>query len=198
VFYRLSARARDQGDGRLDGRQADHLRDGESRSGDHRRGGSAEVRTTAHHGDGRRTIPTRSQRSRLSPFCSAASLRRRASQINMEMKIAAARASQRFAARRTDEVAAVYGNAAEVRSGLHHPDAVRPRPFLCATGRGKAAMDTGVARSRCRHGGLTSATCARAAIRSRACWRACFERLQALAQRVVFAEGARKQVIRAR
>ena len=83
------------------------------------------------------------------PFIFRGALDVRATQINEEMKIAAA---QRAGRAGREDVPGCGGQglrpgAAAVRAGLHHPQAVRPaRADVGGAGRGEAAMETGVAR----------------------------------------------------
>ena len=63
---------RDPGDGEVDGAAADHLRHGQSRSGDHARGGEGRPPRRASSPPAARTIRTRSTTSWASPTSSAA------------------------------------------------------------------------------------------------------------------------------
>ena len=73
VFLGLSAKgALTQDDGARHGPPADHLRHGQSRSGDHAGGGEGRARTTPSSPPAGRTIPTRSTTCSASPTSSAA------------------------------------------------------------------------------------------------------------------------------
>ena len=123
----------------------------------------------------------------------------RASAINMEMKIAAARALAALAREDVpDEVAAVYGT--RLKFG---PDYIIPTPFdprlisSIPPAVAKAAMDTGVARKP-----IADMEAYKQSLRSRrdpvaGVLQGVFQRLRQAPKRVVFAEGEEEQVIRA-
>ena len=134
------------------------------------------------------------------PYIFRGALDVRATTINMEMKIAAARALAELAREDVpDEVAAAYG--ARPKYG---PDYIIPVPFdprlisYVPPAVAKAAMDTGVARKPIVD---MDAYRAAAALAPRSGRRRAaagvFERLRRRPQRVVFAEGEEEQVIRA-
>ena len=134
------------------------------------------------------------------PYIFRGALDVRATTINMEMKIAAARALADLAREDVpDEVAAAYG--ARPKFG---PDYIIPVPFdprlisAIPPAVAKAAMDTGVARKPIVDMDAYRAAAARAARSGR---RRAAARLRAAAparrKRVVFAEGEEEQVIRA-
>jgi malate dehydrogenase (oxaloacetate-decarboxylating)(NADP+) len=81
------------------------------------------------------------------PFIFRGALDVRATAINEEMKIAAARAIAELAREPVpEEVAAAYGQNAHLRARLHHPRAVRSAPDGSRSSAvAKAAMDQGVA-----------------------------------------------------
>src|SRR5207342_1703604 len=123
----------------------------------------------------------------------------RAKTINIEMKIAAARALAELAREDVpDEVAAAYG--ARPKFG---PDYIIPVPFdprlisYIPPAIAKAAMDTGVARKP-----IVDMEAYKVQLRSRrdpvaGVLQRVYERLRRRPQRVVFAEGEEEQVIRA-
>jgi malate dehydrogenase (oxaloacetate-decarboxylating)(NADP+) len=133
------------------------------------------------------------------PYIFRGALDVRASAINMEMKIAAARALAELAKEDVpDEVAAAYG--ARPKFG---PDYIIPVPFdprlisWVPPAVAKAAMDTGVARKP-----IVDMDAYREALRSRlnpaaGTLQQVFSRLKRAPKRVVFAEGEEEQVIRA-
>ena len=133
------------------------------------------------------------------PYIFRGALDVRATTINMEMKIAAARALAELAREDVpDEVAAAYG--ARPKYG---PDYIIPVPFdprlisYVPPAVAKAAMDTGVARKP-----IVDMDAYRAQLRSRrdpvaGVLQRVYERLRRRPQRVVFAEGEEEQVIRA-
>src|SRR5712671_6319871 len=158
-----------------------------------------EVRDDAIMATGRSDYPNQINNVLGFPYIFRGALDVRATTINMEMKIAAARALAELAREDVpDEVAAAYG--ARPKFG---PDYIIPVPFdprlishvppAVAT----AAMDTGVARKP-----IVDMDGYRAQLRSRRDPVAGFlqrvhERLRRRPQRVVFAEGEEEQVIRA-
>src|SRR6185436_12278418 len=133
------------------------------------------------------------------PYIFRGALDVRATTINMEMKIAAARALAELAREDVpDEVAAAYG--ARPKFG---PDYIIPVPFdprlisHVPPAVAKAAMDTGVARKP-----IEDMDAYRHALRSRrdpiaGVLQQVFQRLKRSPKRVVFAEGEEEQVIRA-
>jgi malate dehydrogenase (oxaloacetate-decarboxylating)(NADP+) len=133
------------------------------------------------------------------PFLFRGALDVRAKAINMEMKIAAARALAALAREDVpDEVAAVYG--ARLKFGR---DYIIPTPFdprlisAVPPAVAKAAMDTGVARKP-----ITDMDGYRETLRRRrdpiaGVLQRVFERVRRSPRRVVFAEGEEEQVIRA-
>jgi malate dehydrogenase (oxaloacetate-decarboxylating)(NADP+) len=133
------------------------------------------------------------------PYIFRGALDVRASAINMEMKIAAARALAELAKEDVpDEVAAAYG--ARPKFG---PDYIIPVPFdprlisWVPPAVAKAAMDTGVARKP-----IVDMDGYRETLRSRlnpaaGTLQQVFSRLKRSPKRVVFAEGEEEQVIRA-
>jgi malate dehydrogenase (oxaloacetate-decarboxylating)(NADP+) len=133
------------------------------------------------------------------PYIFRGALDVRATTINMEMKIAAARALADLAREDVpDEVAAAYG--ARPKYG---PDYIIPVPFdprliaYVPPAVAKAAMDTGVARKP-----IADMEAYRVQLKSRrdpvaGVLQRVYERLRRRPQRVVFAEGEEDQVIRA-
>jgi len=133
------------------------------------------------------------------PYIFRGALDVRATTINMEMKIAAARALADLAREDVpDEVAAAYGTRPK-----YGPDYIIPVPFdprlisFVPPAVAKAAMDTGVARKP-----IVDTDAYRSALRSRrdpiaGVLARVFQRLRRSPKRVVFAEGEEEQVIRA-
>ena len=159
----------------------------------------AEVRSDAIMATGRSDYPNQVNNVLGFPFLFRGALDVRASAINMEMKIAAARALAELAREDVpDEVAAVYGT--RLRFG---PDYIIPTPFdprlisHVPPAVAKAAMDTGVARKP-----IVDMDAYRQQLRTRrdpvqGVLARVFERLRRTPKRVVFAEGEEEQVIRA-
>ena len=159
----------------------------------------AEVRDDAIMATGRSDYPNQVNNVLGFPYIFRGALDVRATTINMEMKIAAARALAELAREDVpDEVAAAYG--ARPKYG---PDYIIPVPFdprLISTmppAVAKAAMDTGVARKP-----IVDMDAYRQQLRSRrdpiaGVLQRVFERLRRSPKRVVFAEGEEEQVIRA-
>ena len=86
----------------------------------------AEVRNDAIMATGRSDYPNQINNVLGFPYIFRGALDVRATTINMEMKIAAARALAELAREDVpDEVAAAYGTRSEIRARLHHPGAVR-------------------------------------------------------------------------
>src|SRR6201984_1238847 len=159
----------------------------------------AAVRTDAIMATGRSDYPNQINDVLGFPYIFRGALDVRARTINMEMKIAAARALAGLAREDVpDEVAAAYGGRPKFG-----PDYIIPVPFdprlisAIPPAVAKAAMDTGVARRpiadmdaygqqlRTRRDPV-------AGVRQRV-----YQRLRRRPQRVVFAEGEEEQVIRA-
>src|ERR1700694_3217735 len=159
----------------------------------------AEVRSDAIMATGRSDYPNQINNVLGFPYIFRGALDVRATAINMEMKIAAARALAELAREDVpDEVAAAYG----VRP-KYGPDYIIPVPFdprlisFVPPAIAAAAMDTGVARE-----AIVDMEAYRGQLRSRRDPVAGFlqrvhERLRRRPQRVVFAEGEEEQVIRA-
>src|SRR5882672_1854169 len=159
----------------------------------------AAVRDDAIMATGRSDYPNQINNVLGFPYIFRGALDVRATTINMEMKIAAARALADLAREDVpDEVAAAYG--ARPKYG---PDYIIPVPFdprlisFVPIAVAKAAMDTGAARKP-----IVDMDAYRAQLRSRrdpvaGVLARVFERLRRRPQRVVFAEGEEDQVIRA-
>src|SRR5215216_904266 len=159
----------------------------------------AEVRDDAIMATGRSDYPNQVNNVLGFPYIFRGALDVRATTINMEMKIAAARALAELAREDVpDEVAAAYG--ARPKYG---PDYIIPVPFdprlisYVPPAVAKAAMDTGVARrpivdmdGYCQQ--LRSRRDPIAGVLQQV-----FERLHRSPRRIVFAEGEEEQVIRA-
>jgi malate dehydrogenase (oxaloacetate-decarboxylating)(NADP+) len=159
----------------------------------------AAVRDDAIMATGRSDYPNQINNVLGFPYIFRGALDARARTINMEMKIAAARALAALAREDVpDEVAVAYG--ARPKYG---PDYIIPVPFdprlisFIPPAVAKSAMDTGVARKP-----IDDMEAYRAALRSRrdpvaGVLARVFERLRRQPKRVVFAEGEEEQVIRA-
>jgi malate dehydrogenase (oxaloacetate-decarboxylating)(NADP+) len=159
----------------------------------------AEVRDDAIMATGRSDYPNQVNNILGFPFIFRGALDVRATTINMEMKIAAARALAALAREDVpDEVAALYG--ARPKYG---PDYIIPVPFdprLISTvppAVAQAAMATGVARKP-----IIDMEAYRQQLRSRldpvaGVLQRLYDRLHQRPRRVVFAEGEEEQVIRA-
>jgi malate dehydrogenase (oxaloacetate-decarboxylating)(NADP+) len=159
----------------------------------------AAVREDAIMATGRSDYPNQINNVLGFPYIFRGALDVRAKTINMEMKIAAARALAELAREDVpDEVAAAYG--ARPKFG---PDYIIPVPFdprlisSVPPAVAKAAMDTGVARRPIVDMGeyrnqLRSRRDPIAGVLARV-----FERLRRQPKRIVFAEGEEEQVIRA-
>src|SRR3979490_2772112 len=159
----------------------------------------AAVRTDAVMATGRSDYPNQIHNVLGFPYIFRGALAVRASTINMEMKIAAARALAELAREDVpDEVAAAYGS--RPRFG---PDYIIPVPFdprlisAIPPAVAQAAMDTGVARKP-----IVDMDAYRHTLRSRrdpiaGVLQQVFQRLRRSPKRVVFAEGEEEQVIRA-
>jgi len=159
----------------------------------------AEVRDDAIMATGRSDYPNQINNVLGFPYIFRGALDVRATTINMEMKIAAAKALAALARSDVpDEVAAAYG--ARPKFG---PDYIIPVPFdprlisAVPPAVAQAAMDTGVARKP-----ITDMNAYTAQLRSRrdpvaGVLEHVFDRLRRAPKRVVFAEGEEEQVIRA-
>jgi malate dehydrogenase (oxaloacetate-decarboxylating)(NADP+) len=159
----------------------------------------AEVRDDAIMATGRSDYPNQVNNVLGFPYIFRGALDVRATTINMEMKIAAARALAELAREDVpDEVAAAYGMRPKFG-----PDYIIPVPFdprlisHVPPAVAKAAMDTGVARKP-----ITDMDAYKQSLRSRrdpvaGVLQAVYERLRRSPKRVVFAEGEEEQVIRA-
>src|SRR5436190_7887633 len=159
----------------------------------------AAVRSDAIMATGRSDYPNQINNVLGFPYIFRGALDVRATTINMEMKIAAAKALADLAREDVpDEVAAAYGMRPK-----YGPDYIIPVPFdprlisYVPPAVAKAAMDTGVARKP-----IVDMDAYRAALRSRrdpvaGVLARVFERLRRTPKRVVFAEGEEEQVIRA-
>jgi malate dehydrogenase (oxaloacetate-decarboxylating)(NADP+) len=159
----------------------------------------AEVRDDAIMATGRSDYPNQINNVLGFPYIFRGALDVRASTINMEMKIAAARALAQLAREDVpDEVAAIYGTRLQFG-----PDYIIPTPFdprlisAVPPAVAQAAMETGVARKP-----ITDMEAYRHVLQSRrdpaaSVLQQVFTRLRRAPKRVVFAEGEEEQVIRA-
>lgn len=159
----------------------------------------AQVRDDAIMATGRSDYPNQINNVLGFPYIFRGALDVRATTINMEMKIAAAKALAELAREDVpDDVAAAYGTRPKFG-----PDYIIPVPFdprlisFVPPAVAKAAMDTGVARKP-----IVDMDAYRAQLRSRrdpvaGVLQRVFERLRRSPKRVVFAEGEEEQVIRA-
>src|SRR5215207_26429 len=159
----------------------------------------AQVRGDAIMATGRSDYPNQINNVLGFPYIFRGALDVRATTINMEMKIAAARALAELAREDVpDEVAAAYG--ARPKFG---PDYIIPVPFdprlisHVPPAVAKAAMDTGVARKP-----IADMEAYRHSLQSRrdpvaGVLQQVFQRVRRAPKRVVFAEGEEEQVIRA-
>jgi len=159
----------------------------------------AEVRDDAIMATGRSDYPNQINNVLGFPYIFRGALDVRATTINMEMKIAAAKALAEHAQEDVpDEVAAAYGTRPKFG-----PDYIIPVPFdprlisFVPPAVAKAAMDTGVARKP-----IVDMDAYRQQLRNRrdpvaGVLQRVFERLRRSPKRVVFAEGEEEQVIRA-
>src|SRR5712675_680217 len=158
-----------------------------------------EVRDDAIMATGRSDYPNQINNVLGFPYIFRGALDVRATTINMEMKIAAARALGALAREDVpDEVAAAYGMRPK-----YGPEYIIPVPFdprlisFIPPAISKAAMETGVARRP-----IVDMDAYRAQLRSRrdpiaGFLQRVYDRLRRRPQRVVFAEGEEEQVIRA-
>jgi malate dehydrogenase (oxaloacetate-decarboxylating)(NADP+) len=159
----------------------------------------AEVRSDAIMATGRSDYPNQINNVLGFPYIFRGALDVRARAINMEMKVAAAKALAALAREDVpDEVAAAYGSRPK-----YGPDYIIPVPFdprlisFVPPAVAKAAMDTGVARRP-----IVDMEAYGAQLRSRrdpvaSVLQRVYQRLRRRPQRVVFAEGEEEQVIRA-
>jgi malate dehydrogenase (oxaloacetate-decarboxylating)(NADP+) len=159
----------------------------------------AAVRDDAIMATGRSDYPNQINNVLGFPYIFRGALDVRATTINMEMKIAAARALAELAREDVpDEVAAAYGTRPKFG-----PDYIIPVPFdprlisFVPPAVAKAAMDTGVARKP-----IVDMDAYRQQLRTRrdpiaGVLQRVFDRLKRAPKRVVFAEGEEEQVIRA-
>jgi malate dehydrogenase (oxaloacetate-decarboxylating)(NADP+) len=159
----------------------------------------AAVRNDAIMATGRSDYPNQVNNVLGFPYIFRGALDVRATTINMEMKIAAARALAQLAREDVpDEVAAAYGTRPK-----YGPDYIIPVPFdprlisAIPPAIAQAAMDTGVARKP-----IVDMEAYSQQLRSRrdpvaGVLQRVYERLRRRPQRVVFAEGEEEQVIRA-
>ena len=159
----------------------------------------AEVRSDAIMATGRSDYPNQINNVLGFPYIFRGALDVRATAINMEMKIAAARALAELAREDVpDEVAVAYGTRPKYGADYIIPVPFDPRLIsFVPPAIAKAAMETGVARRP-----IADMDAYRAQLRSRRDPVAGFlqrvhERLRRRPQRVVFAEGEEEQVIRA-
>jgi malate dehydrogenase (oxaloacetate-decarboxylating)(NADP+) len=159
----------------------------------------AAVRQDAIMATGRSDYPNQINNVLGFPYIFRGALDVRATTINMEMKIAAAKALAELAREDVpDEVAAAYGTRPK-----YGPDYIIPVPFdprlisAVPPAVARAAMDSGVARKP-----IVDMDAYRQALRTRrdpvaGVLARVFERLRRNPKRVVFAEGEEEQVIRA-
>src|SRR3974390_148826 len=159
----------------------------------------AEVRSDAIMATGRSAYPNQINNVLGFPYIFRGALDVRATAINMEMKVAAARALAELAREDVpDEVAVAYGTRPKYGADYIIPVPFDPRLIsFVPPAIAKAAMETGGARRP-----LCELEAYRAQLRSRRDPVAGFlqrvrERLRRRPQRVVFAEGEEEQVIRA-
>jgi malate dehydrogenase (oxaloacetate-decarboxylating)(NADP+) len=159
----------------------------------------AAIRDDAIMATGRSDYPNQINNVLGFPYIFRGALDVRATTINMEMKIAAARALAQLAREDVpDEVAAAYGMRPKFGADYIIPVPFDPRLIsYVPPAVAKAAMDTGVARKP-----IVDMDAYRATLRSRrdpvaGILTRVFERLRRQPKRVVFAEGEEEQVIRA-
>jgi malate dehydrogenase (oxaloacetate-decarboxylating)(NADP+) len=159
----------------------------------------AEVRDDAIMATGRSDYPNQINNVLGFPYIFRGALDVRATTINMEMKIAAARALADLAREDVpDEVAVAYGTRPKFGADYIIPVPFDPRLiFAIPPAVAKAAMDTGVARKP-----IADMDAYREQLRSRrdpvaGLLSNIFVRLRREPKRVVFAEGEEEQVIRA-
>ncbi|MCW5693457.1 MAG: NADP-dependent malic enzyme [Pseudolabrys sp.] len=159
----------------------------------------AEVRDDAIMATGRSDYPNQINNVLGFPFIFRGALDVRASTINMEMKIAAAKALAALAREDVpDEVAATYGG--RLKFG---PEYIIPTPFdprlmsYVPPAVAKAAMDTGVARKPIEDMAAYKEQLSARRDPIAGTLQQVYSRLRRSPQRVVFAEGEEEQVIRA-
>jgi malate dehydrogenase (oxaloacetate-decarboxylating)(NADP+) len=157
------------------------------------------VRSDAIMATGRSDYPNQINNVLGFPYIFRGALDVRATAINMEMKIAAAKALAALAREDVpDEVAVAYGARPKFGSDYIIPVPFDPRLIsFVPPAVASAAMDTGVARRP-----IVDMDAYRAQLRSRrdpiaGVLQRVYERLRRRPQRVVFAEGEEEQVIRA-
>ena len=165
-------------------REAHHLRHGQSRSGDHGRGGRRGPRRR-HHGDRplRLSEPDQ-QRARLSLHLPRRARRARHHHQHGDEDRRRPRARRARARGRARRGRRRLRGAAEIRARLHHPGAVRSAADLlrAAGGRARPRWTPASRASRSSTWTPIARSCARAAIRSPACCTRVFERLRRAAQ----------------
>jgi malate dehydrogenase (oxaloacetate-decarboxylating)(NADP+) len=159
----------------------------------------AEVRDDAIMATGRSDYPNQVNNVLGFPYIFRGALDVRATTINMEMKIAAARALAELAREDVpDEVAAAYGARPKFGPDYIIPVPFDPRLISCVPPAvAKAAMESGVARRP-----IVDMDAYRQQLRTRrdpvaGVLARVYERLRRSPKRVVFAEGEEEQVIRA-
>jgi malate dehydrogenase (oxaloacetate-decarboxylating)(NADP+) len=148
VCFGLSVKgAYHAGDDRVDGAAADHLRHGQSRSGDHAGGGGGDPRRR-HHGDGRSDYPNQINNVLGFPYIFRGALDVRATTINDGDEDRRRQALAALAREDVpDEVAAAYGARPKYGRDYIIPVPFDPRLiYAVPPAVAKAAMDTGVAR----------------------------------------------------
>ena len=151
--------------------QADHLRHGQSRSRDHRRGSRRGARRR-HHGDRPLGLSEPDQqRARLPLHLPRRARRARHHHQHGDEDRRRARARRAGARGRARRGRRRLRRAAEIRARLHHPGAVRSAADLLRPARRRQGGDGHRRRAQAdrRHGRLPRSSCARAAIRSPAC-----------------------------
>ena len=189
----------DQGHGRVDGAEADHLRHGQSRSGDHRRGGRRGARRR-HHGDRPLGLSEPGQqRAGLSLHLPRRARRARHHHQHGDEDRGRPRARRTRARGRARRGRRGLRRAAEVRAGLHHPGAVRSAADFAraAGGRARPRWIPAWRASRSRTWMPTASRCASRRDPIAGVLQQVFQRLRRSPKRVVFAEGEEEQVIRA-
>ena len=124
--------------GQVDGGEADHLRHGQSRSGNHRRGSGGSARRR-HHGDRPLRLPQPDQqRARLPLHLPRRARRARLRHQHGDEDRGRACARRTRARGRARRGGGGLRRAAEIRTRLHHPGAVRPAADLpCPAGGGE-------------------------------------------------------------